>query len=478
MFDYNSAVGKAPTYGDAVAKAQQRRAGEQSIAINDQNLKQEQIQTEAAQQQQQDLKTAMETIAANGNDVEKALPQMAGKISPATYQKIVDGHLAQKEKMSKLKDEDFKREQDRVGQVGVVIDEASKLPPDQFQQAWPQIAARLKSVDPDIHVDPAQPVPMEALPMLQRGVQTQDAYLKREAEKRAIATQEETVRHNKAEEAKKPAAEQEFQDFYASYLGAKNLPKNAANEYKARIEFANRKRPVGEGGGGVGAALTPDAIDQAANLYLKTGQLPSFGMGKSATGIRTAILNRAAELGHGAETDIATNKATYKSDTDSLKGLQKQLDAVTAFESTASKNLDLFLNSAKNVVDKGSPWINKPLRALAGSVFGSADQAAYDAARQVALVEISRVVNNPNLSGVLSDSARREIAELNPESATLKQIYSVANILKQDMKNRHESLSQQVTDVKGRIHGGSSAPQKPAQPVTITLPSGKKVTIE
>ena len=61
-----------------------------------------------------------------------------------------------------------------------------------------------------------------------------------------------------------------------------------------------------EGAGG----LTQAAIDQAALQYATTGQMPSIGLG--STGVagqkKTAILNRAGELGQG--TNIAANKAS------------------------------------------------------------------------------------------------------------------------------------------------------------------------
>jgi hypothetical protein len=43
-------------------------------------------------------------------------------------------------------------------------------------------------------------------------------------------------------------------------------------------------------------ALTPQAIDVAAQIYLQTGQLPALGIGKSAGNLKSAILNRATEL--------------------------------------------------------------------------------------------------------------------------------------------------------------------------------------
>lgn len=208
-------------------------------------------------------------------------------------------------------------------------------------------------------------------------------------------------------------------------------------------------------------SLTPAAIDQAAKKYLQTGDLPSFGMGNQGATMRVVVANRAGELDPSA--NLAANKGTFGADTGSLKKIQAQRDSVIAFENTAEKNLDLFLQKAKSVVDTGSPWINYPLRAVDKTLLGSNDVAAYDAARQVALTEIAKVVNTPGMTGQLSDSGRKEVAELNPESATLGQIINVANVLKQDMANRHEFLDKQIAEIKGRLGAqpaaGAPAPQ-------------------
>ncbi len=42
------------------------------------------------------------------------------------------------------------------------------------------------------------------------------------------------------------------------------------------------------------------------------------------------------------------------------------------------------------------------------------------------LPEIARIITNPNLTGVLSDSARQEVSQFNPETATLGQTVKVA----------------------------------------------------
>jgi hypothetical protein len=43
-------------------------------------------------------------------------------------------------------------------------------------------------------------------------------------------------------------------------------------------------------------SLTPDSLDMAANIYLKTGQLPPMGIGKKSSEMKTEIINRATKL--------------------------------------------------------------------------------------------------------------------------------------------------------------------------------------
>lgn len=199
--------------------------------------------------------------------------------------------------------------------------------------------------------------------------------------------------------------------------------------------------------------LNDQAKQMAAQTYTQTGQLPQ---GMRSPAMSAQILNTAATGPNGAP-NIAANKATYAADAESLKKMQSNFDNVTAFENTAGKNLDQFLSAAKSVVDSGSPLINSPLRNLSNSAVGSEKMAAFNAARTTALTEIAKVLSSANAgSGVVSDSARGEVEKLIGPDATLKQIYSAANILKQDMANRHESYATQLQQIKGRMGGKTS----------------------
>ena len=220
-----------------------------------------------------------------------------------------------------------------------------------------------------------------------------------------------------------------------------------------------------------GGGLKDEARDQAAEKYYTTGVLPPGGRGAAGLAQGRLIMNRAAELHPGG--NLAANSAEYKANADSLKKLQGNFDQVSAFENTAGKNLDLFLNQAQKVVDTGIPLINIPARMVTGKM-GGPNQAAFDAARTTALTEIAKVLNSSNASGVLSDSARSEVSGLITKDASLKQIVAAANILKQDMANRHQSYQEQIDDIKRRIGGGQPSTNSggTGQAVKVTDPRG------
>lgn len=204
--------------------------------------------------------------------------------------------------------------------------------------------------------------------------------------------------------------------------------------------------------------LTPEAVQFWAQSAAQGVPLPAMGMGNAGAQARSQILNAAPAAADGHS--LTENKSTFQANSGSLTSMQKMRDAVGAFEKTALANLDLFTKQAKSVVDSGSPMVNTPLRQIDRKVLGGKEVAAYDAARQVALTEIAKVVNNPTLAGQLSDSARHEVTGLIPENATLGQIYHVVEILKQDMANRRKSLDEGIGEIKGRISGSRGADQQ------------------
>jgi hypothetical protein len=209
-------------------------------------------------------------------------------------------------------------------------------------------------------------------------------------------------------------------------------------------------------------SLSPAGLDAAALNYAKTGTLPAMGMSKASSGVRSKIINRAAELYPGL--DVAANKGEFGADAASLKKLTELRNSVGAFEKTANANLDRFIATAGKVADSGSPLINQPYRAVKRRLIGDQDVAAFEAARIAAQNEIARVLNTANLSGQLTDSARHEMQTALSPDATLGQIVATAKILKADMQSRRESYDSQIAELSGRMKNNPG--QTPAAPDT------------
>jgi len=218
---------------------------------------------------------------------------------------------------------------------------------------------------------------------------------------------------------------------------------------RAELQIQRERLAMEQKNNEAAPTLTPDALNLTAKMYAMTGQLPPMGLGKTGAAVRASIINKAAD--EYKSLDLPQQIAAYKANQQSLTKVQGTADKVSAFENTAGKNLDQFLSLAEKIPDTGSPWVNQPIRSLDVKTLGSTDLAAANAAREVALREIARVTNDPNLSGSLTDSARKEIQGLSPESATFAQIKAVAKVLRQDMANVHSGLNEQIADIQRRI---------------------------
>jgi hypothetical protein len=239
---------------------------------------------------------------------------------------------------------------------------------------------------------------------------------------------------------------------------------------------------------GASADLSPDAIDALAGVFVRTGQMPAMGLGGMP--VRTKIFNRAGQILAGkGPTDpglgdkLAASSAAYKSLSSAQTQLQRQRSAVGAFESTSLKNLQIFENAAKKVVDEGSPWINQPLREVEQGALGSDDVVAYNTARNVALTEISRVLSNPNLTGVLSDEARNQVGALIGPGATLSNVLTASNILRQDMENRKSSIDEEIKAVTDQIKqapakGAGATPRLDQNPPPRTGSEPRRIVIQ
>ncbi len=450
------------------------------------------------QQQVQDQKTVMGYLQQNpGSTFGDAADALKGKISLPAYTNLVDTDATIRQKHAAATDAELKNFQGVHDAQQKIYNNVANLSDEDLAKQWPSIAQEFNSIPGNTaKVDPNQPLTGQQLQQHGAILGLQEAYLKQEADKRKEVAETAEAQSKGAEAASGASKNQAEALWYKQHpeAGAPGIPAEnisaadwlAKNPGKTFSDYTVAMKKIvpaynfslqNNSGAGQPAAnvakqfgMTPEAFDQAAEKYYQTGNLPAIGRGTAGPALQKAIMNRTGELHPGAS--LAAGSAEYAANKTSLASLQKNFDQVTAFENTAGKNLDTFLGTAKKIVDSGSPLINRPLRSVTQSVAGSENMAAFDAARTTALTEIAKVLNSSNASGVLSDSARSEVSGLIGPDATLKQIYSAANILKQDMGNRHQSYQQQITDIQGRMGGKANASGDPSN-FSVTDPRGK-----
>lgn len=211
--------------------------------------------------------------------------------------------------------------------------------------------------------------------------------------------------------------------------------------------------------GSVSVNLGADAVDLAAWQYLQSGTMPPLGMG--AGNMRAMILERAAQLAQEGNINPQANAALYRADSASLTQITRSLNAITAFENTAQRNIGIMQDAMQKITDTGIPILNRRVRELQ-NMTGNPDIAAFNAGVRVVIPEIARILTQPNLTGQLTDSARHEMEAVVRGDATVEQMNAVVNLLVQDMVGRKTDLEAQKKAIEDAIR--ARGPQRGAAP--------------
>ena len=226
-------------------------------------------------------------------------------------------------------------------------------------------------------------------------------------------------------------------------------------EYKAMI-----KQKYG------GEPLTQDAVDEVAKAALQDRTaLMNLGRGTQGAATLSRVINKMAQnvKDNGDGRTISEIRAGFKADADSMKAMTKQYDAITAYEKTEKLNGDVLLQLVDKVDATGVPVIERWRRAGMKSVAGDPDVSAFNAQLRLYKTGAARIISNPNLTGVLTVEATKEIDKFLPEGASAEQVKRVVGLLNADMDRRKKGLESQLGGIKGRMSGtGGAAPAGPS----------------
>jgi hypothetical protein len=320
-----------------------------------------------------------------------------------------------------------------IDMMGAAAGALMQLPPEQAAAAYPVTVAMLQSQGVDTSKFPPQFDPTIVGQAAQMAVSAKEQLqLKMQAE-----TQAETVRHNKQTEA--------------NTVRGQNLVNARSSEDNS------------------GDALTPQAIDQAAKLYLQTAQLPSMGMGKQGAKQRQLIMNRAAEIGQGV--DLANSKLEFgaKRSTKTYFTSGAGGKQLTAFN-TAITHLDTLDRLAGDLGNSDVQLVNRAKQAWAEQT-GNPAPANFEAAKNAMSGEVAAALK-------ASGATDQEIAHV---GATFNRAQSPAQ-LKGAINTYRELLKSKAQQLKGQydagMKGGAAfdAPTGGGE-VTATGPNGHKLVL-
>lgn len=211
-----------------------------------------------------------------------------------------------------------------------------------------------------------------------------------------------------------------------------------------------------------GTGLSEAAVENLAREALKNKDaLVNIGRGRQGAEDLRKIQNRMAEiLGAEGGPGMTQRRAEIRADSNSLNKLTQSYDAVTAFEQTAVRNGEMLKQLANKVDATGVPVIEKWIRA-GRQATGDPDVAKFNAQLQIYRTEAARILTNPNLSGQLTDSARKEVEHFLAPGASAQQIVGTVDLLKNDFDNRKITLEQQMDLIRDRMNKGYGAGTTP-----------------
>lgn len=234
-------------------------------------------------------------------------------------------------------------------------------------------------------------------------------------------------------------------------------------------EVARLRTGMGDGASG-SHGLSTTAIDNAASYFILNGRMP-VGMSNVGRGALQAIQNRAGEMTQKAgltPEEFAAAGPVTRQKLGALLALEKQRNAIQAFEGMLDLNIGILKDLSKKVERSDSPYANKPILWLQQNASGDPDVAEYLFQVNTVQAEAARILQNPNLTGQLTDTARNEMqavirGELNPE-----QLDRVLARAQSDARNRSRTLDQQsdkvIAEIKDPLHkaGGGGSSGEPA----------------
>lgn len=144
-----------------------------------------------------------------------------------------------------------------------------------------------------------------------------------------------------------------------------------------------------------------------------------------------------------------------------------QLSVLRPFVKMVDMNGEVLKTLADKAIVTNSALANRPINWIEQNIGDYPDMAEFLAQVKIFKDEAARVVSNPNLVGVLSDTARKEMEAVISGNMPLKSMKRVIERLQADSHNRISTME----DEYAGIRGGSVRAASPSTPSDTSAPS-------
>lgn len=436
------------------AKALQTQALQDEQTQRQQQTASGALDLQMKQRQQQDQQTIMQVAAAHNGNLAAAMPELAGKVSAATFIPLQKSIIDTQKSYAELDEKNLANEKSRSDQLLGLVTQAKQLPPDQYAQVWPSLAQKAIEIEPRLkgHVDPAQPVPQQGLDQLALGFATHSQLAGVEAENRAKAkaTQEAAKAPSELAESQAKASLTQQQaaaggtgdvdKYIANYLKEKNLPNTAANWSRAHKAYTDEtKTDPGIARAIAFAANRPVQIIDPNNpnqvKYDSAGNAIKTG---AATPASASFTTNKAELKSELPTKIGDQKVAF---TTMIQHAQLLRDAAKALDNGDVQTLAGLKNTFKNEFGYEGP------------ITASAIADAYKG-------EVSNVINK----GHITDQGNEKIAHtLDPSKQNYQTLDSVLGAYQNLAQSKMNMLNKQIQATQDKAQGKQTADQPAAK---------------
>jgi hypothetical protein len=228
----------------------------------------------------------------------------------------------------------------------------------------------------------------------------------------------------------------------------KNEDRRLTNQER-NIDSLISKRSGAGGAGGAGGAAGGETVDNMTALILNGAKKTDVLAGRSAAEAakyqtaRNAAIKQLTDGGltlQQATSQIMNSTSERESDMKALSKVTQSISAIRPYKEMFDKNTDVLVKLADKAIATNSAYANKSINELRTNFSDNPDVAKYLAQVRFVQTEAARLIANPNLTGVLSDSARHELDQILNGNMPLNATKGVLDLLKADGERRVSAL--------------------------------------